>query len=83
VRLDGLLLPAADETCRTLDGRLEPCLARAATQLELLTRWRRVTCRYRLETSSEGVGHCRIGASDVADRLLRTGFARREGAART
>ena len=77
IRLAGLDLPAKDEVCRTLDGRLEACAARAATQLELLTRSRTVVCRYRLETSSEGAGTCRIGASDLAERMLRTGYTKR------
>jgi hypothetical protein len=81
IRLVGLDLPAKDEVCRTLDGRLEACAARAATQLELLTRSRTVVCRYRLETSSEGAGTCRIGASDLAERMLRTGYTKRLAAA--
>jgi hypothetical protein len=81
IRLTGLDLPAADEVCRTLDGRLEACAARAATQLELLTRSRTVVCRYRLETSSEGSGACRIGTSDLAERMMRTGYTKRVAAA--
>jgi len=81
IRLAGLQVPKRDETCRTLDGRDEPCATRAATQLELLTRGRTVTCRYRLERPDEAVGTCRIGASDLGERLLRTGFLRRDRAA--
>lgn len=79
IRLAGLELPKADEACRTLDGRLEACVARAATQLELITRSRKLACRYRLESAEEGVGTCRIGASDLAERLVRTGYAKRSG----
>jgi endonuclease YncB( thermonuclease family) len=78
IRLAGLELPGADEVCRTLDGRLESCTARAATQLELLTRWRKLSCHYRLgDGAAEAVGHCRVGTSDLSERLLKTGFARR------
>jgi endonuclease YncB( thermonuclease family) len=78
IELAGVELPKPDEVCRTLDGRLEACAARAATQLELLTRWRKVSCHYRPgEASDEGVGHCRVGSSDLGQRMLRTGFARR------
>lgn len=77
IRLGGLELPGLDEICRTLDGRLETCAARAATQLELLTRARKVVCRYRLDTASEGSGACRIGASDLAERMMRTGYTKR------
>jgi endonuclease YncB( thermonuclease family) len=76
ITLDGLELPHREQVCRTLDNRLEPCAARAATQLELLTRSRKVTCRYRMTTSSEATGSCRLGSQDLADRLLRTGYVR-------
>jgi hypothetical protein len=76
ITLDGLELPHPDQVCRTLDDRLEQCSARAATQLELLTRSRRLACRYRLTSSSSGVGSCRIGSRDLAERMIRTGYAR-------
>ena len=76
ITLAGLELPQRDQVCRTLDDRLEPCTARAATQLELLTRSRRVACRYRMTTSSAGAGTCRVGAADLAERMIRTGYAR-------
>jgi hypothetical protein len=77
IRLSGLALPRADEVCRTLDGRLESCAARAATQLELVTRHRTVSCRYRLVAPGEAAGACRVGGSDLADRMIRTGFVKR------
>jgi endonuclease YncB( thermonuclease family) len=77
IRLSGLALPSADEACRTLDGRIEACALRAATQLELITRWRKVTCRYRAGSSGEAAGSCRVGSSDLADRLVKTGYVRR------
>src|SRR5829696_1425288 len=82
IRLAGLELPGAGEVCRTLDGRLEPCLARAATQLELITRFRKVSCRYRIEAPGEASGSCRIGTTDLAERMARTGFAKRAPQAR-
>jgi endonuclease YncB( thermonuclease family) len=80
IRLAGLDLPMPEQVCRTLDGRLERCVARAATQLELLTRWKKVTCQYRLTASNEGVGRCRIGTSDLTDRMVMTGYAWRSAA---
>jgi endonuclease YncB( thermonuclease family) len=77
LRIDNLDLPNPDQVCRTLDNRLEQCTARAATQLELLTRSRTVSCRYRMTTSSEGIGSCRIGSNDLAERMIRTGYVRR------
>jgi endonuclease YncB( thermonuclease family) len=77
IRLTGIDLPHADQVCRTLDNRLEQCVARAATQLELLTRSRAVACRYRMVTTSEAIGACRVGASDLAARMIRTGHVQR------
>jgi endonuclease YncB( thermonuclease family) len=76
ITLAGIALPHSDQICRTLDDRLEPCAARAATQLELLTRSRRLACRYQMITSSAGTGSCRIGAQDLAERMIRTGYVR-------
>jgi endonuclease YncB( thermonuclease family) len=81
IRLVGLDLPMPEQVCRTLDGRLEHCTKRAATQLELLTRWRKVTCRYRVEGAEDAVGHCRIGTSDLAERMVRSGYAWRSASA--
>jgi len=76
ITLAGLELPQPDQVCRTLDDRLEHCVARAATQLELLTRSRRLACRYRMTTSSAATGSCRVGSHDLAERMIRTGYAR-------
>ncbi len=77
IRLDRLELPGADEACRTVDGRREACRTRAATLLELNTRWRTVSCRYRLTSATQAVGDCRIGGSDLGQRMARTGLLRR------
>jgi endonuclease YncB( thermonuclease family) len=76
ITLAGLELPPSDQVCRTLDDRLEHCAARAATQLELLTRSRRLACRYRMATSSAATGSCRVGSRDLAERMIRTGYVR-------
>ena len=75
IRLVGLDLPLPDQVCRTLDGRFEACASRAATQLELLTRWRQVTCHYRREPGGDAIGRCRIGTQDLSDRMIKTGYA--------
>ena len=77
IRLTGIDLPRPEQVCRTLDNRLEQCALRAATQLELLTRSRAVACRYRMVTTSEAIGACRVGANDLAARMVRTGYVRR------
>jgi endonuclease YncB( thermonuclease family) len=75
IRLVGLDLPLPEQMCRTLDARLEPCAQRAATQLELLTRARRLTCLYRVEAPGQAIGRCRLGAADLSERMIRTGYA--------
>jgi endonuclease YncB( thermonuclease family) len=77
IRLAGVELPHTEQVCRTLDNRLEQCAARATTQLELLTRSRAVACRYRMLTTSEAIGACRVGTNDLAARLIRTGYVQR------
>jgi len=80
IRLVGIDLPMPEQVCRTLDGRLESCASRASTQLELLTRWRSVTCRYRQTGSGEAIGQCRVGSSDLAERMIQTGYTWRSAA---
>lgn len=80
IELIGLDLPLNDQICRTLDGRFEPCATRAATQLELLTRHRRITCHYRLERAGAAIGRCRAGASDLTERMVQTGYVWRSAA---
>lgn len=79
IRLEGIDLPEPGQMCRTLDGRDEPCLARAATQLELLTRHRRIACRFRGPDVGEVIGSCRLGTQDLAGRMLKTGYVYRSG----
>jgi hypothetical protein len=70
VRIEGVSVPALGAVCSTLDNRREPCMIRAATRLELLTRWRSLTCRLRPDgISPHWTGSCRIGQHDIAERL--------------
>jgi hypothetical protein len=77
IRLSGIQLPREDAVCRTLDGRLETCLSRAATTLDVNTRWRRVTCRYQMQGVGQAIGSCRAGGTDLAERVVRAGYAER------
>jgi hypothetical protein len=77
VMLTDLLLPAPSDVCRRLDGVVEACAARATTQLDLLTRWRTLTCRVRVQGAGDLAGSCRLGGDDLADRLVRAGFVKR------
>jgi endonuclease YncB( thermonuclease family) len=80
IQLIGLDLPMGEQVCRTLDGRFEPCATRAATQLELLTRHRNIICHYRLERAGEAIGRCRVGTSDLTERMVQTGYVWRSAA---
>jgi len=76
VRLAGIEPPRAGEICRTLDGRNEACAVRTATQLELMVRWRSVTCRMPERPRRDIATNCRIGNTDIAQWLVRNGWAR-------
>ncbi len=76
VRIAGLALPAAERTCRRLDGLAVPCVSRAESYLELLVRGRAVACD-RAGVAEDGVplGRCRIGETDIAEQMVRQGWA--------
>ena len=76
VRIAGLALPTADKTCRRLDGLSVACLSRAESYLELLVRSRAVACD-RAGVADDGValGRCRIGETDIAEQMVRQGWA--------
>lgn len=74
IQLVGVDLPAPTQFCLLLNGMTEPCAKRMATQLELMTRWRQVVCRYDSIQSERSigeplVGQCRIGNTDLGQRL--------------
>jgi endonuclease YncB( thermonuclease family) len=76
VRIAGIVLPAAEKACRRLDGLAVPCLDRAASYLELLVRGRAVACdRAGSDTEGRELGRCRIGDADVAEQMVRQGWA--------
>ncbi len=77
VRLAGLTLPADDQTCRRLDGLAVPCLDRANSYLQLLVKGRTVACD-RAGVSTDGIeqGRCRVGETDIAEQMIRQGWAK-------
>lgn len=81
VALAGLTPVGSDAVCKRLDGVMEPCVARAISRLEVLTRGRAVTCDIREDAkgSSEMTGACRADKIDIAEDLIRNGLARRVG----
>ncbi len=79
VRLAGLSLPDGNRTCRRLDGLAVSCADRAVSYLQLLVKGRAVACS-RAGITSDGVekGYCRIGESDIAEQMVRQGWAKAE-----
>lgn len=76
IQLANVALPVARQSCRRIDGVIEPCAERAQTRLDLVTRHRPVTCD--LEPGTIGgtlTGDCRVGGDDLALRLIREGWA--------
>jgi len=76
VRIAGLAIPSADRSCRRLDGLSVSCIDRAESYLELLVRGRAVACD-RAGVDAQGVefGRCRIGDVDLAEQMVRQGWA--------
>jgi endonuclease YncB( thermonuclease family) len=79
VRLAGLAPPDGKTACRRLDGLVVSCADRAVSYLQLLVKGRSVACA-RAGVSPDGVekGQCRIGESDIAEQMVRQGWARAE-----
>lgn len=79
VRLAGVISPPGNTTCRRLDGLAVPCADRAISYLQLLVKGRAVACS-RAGLAPDGVekGQCRIGESDIAEQMVRQGWAKAE-----
>ncbi len=76
VRIAGLAPPSSDRTCRRLDGLAVACVSRAESYLELLVRGRAVACdRAGMATDGVPLGRCRIGEIDIAEQMVRQGWA--------
>jgi endonuclease YncB( thermonuclease family) len=75
--LGGITLPESTRQCRRLDGLSVNCLDRAQSYLQLLVKGRAVTCE-RLPQRTDGAAEatCKVGDSDIAEQLVRQGWAR-------
>jgi endonuclease YncB( thermonuclease family) len=80
VRLAGIELPKAEQSCRRLDGLAVSCTDRAISYLQLLVKGRSVSCD-KAGLAADGVekGRCRIGATDIAEQMVRQGWAKTSG----
>jgi endonuclease YncB( thermonuclease family) len=76
-RLAGIVTPDLGETCRRLDGLAVSCADRAHSYLQLLVKGRAVVCEPAPQTADGPVeAACRVGEADVAEQLVRQGWAR-------
>jgi len=76
VRVAGLSLPAPGAMCKRLDGLAVTCAERATGYLELLVKGRAVACDH-LGKAADGIdlSRCRIGETDIAEQMIRQGWA--------
>jgi endonuclease YncB( thermonuclease family) len=76
-RLAGIVLPENGRMCRRLDGLAVACVDRAHSYLQLLVKGRAISCE-RAPQLSDGPheANCRIGDADVAEQMVRQGWAR-------
>jgi endonuclease YncB( thermonuclease family) len=76
-RLAGIVLPENGQMCRRLDGLAVACADRAHSYLQLLVKGRAVSCeRAPQRTDGPHEANCRIGDADVAEQMVRQGWAR-------
>jgi endonuclease YncB( thermonuclease family) len=76
-RLSGIMLPENDRMCRRLDGLAVSCADRAQSYLQLLVKGRAVSCERAAQTSDgPPEANCRVGEADIAEQMVRQGWAR-------
>jgi endonuclease YncB( thermonuclease family) len=76
IELDGIEAPLLRQSCLNDRSREWSCGWRAKRELARLLRRRKVTCEI-LSQSDDGnaQGHCRMGETDIADAIVRQGYA--------
>jgi endonuclease YncB( thermonuclease family) len=77
LRLAGIETPKTGDTCKRLDGLAVSCQDRALSYLQLLVKGRKIAC-VSIPLTSDGAaeGHCRFGETDLAEQLVRQGWAK-------
>jgi endonuclease YncB( thermonuclease family) len=76
-RLSGIITPEHGKSCRRLDGLAVPCADRAQSYLQLLIKGRAVVCERAAQgPSGPAEANCRVGDADIAEQLVRQGWAR-------
>lgn len=76
VQIADLVPPDSARQCRRLDGLTVPCIDRLHSYVQLIVRGRSVGCHH-VGTSEAGrdLGRCQIGEADVAEQIIRQGWA--------
>jgi endonuclease YncB( thermonuclease family) len=76
VRLFAISPPAAGSICKRIDGLSVGCRDRARSYMELLVKGRSIGCHH-AGRSDDGVdlGRCTSGAVDIAEQMVRQGWA--------
>ncbi len=76
LRLAGLDAPPAETACKLLSGEQADCRQAASEQLAFFLSFRDVSCQV-TATSADGapLAQCRLGGSDIAEWLVRRGWA--------
>jgi endonuclease YncB( thermonuclease family) len=76
-RLAGIVFPEDGRMCRRLDGLAVACADRAQSYLQLLVKGRAVSCDRTVQTADGAPeANCRIGEADIAEQIVRQGWAR-------
>ena len=76
LRLAGLEAPPAETSCKLLSGEQADCRQAASEQLAFFLSFRDVSCQV-TSSSADGtpLAQCRLGGSDIAEWLVRRGWA--------
>lgn len=76
IRLFGIDAPESDQTCHDDDGKLYRCGQKAANELASFIATKTVSCMpQNLDEYGLTVAVCSVGDIDIADWLVRSGFA--------
>lgn len=81
IHVKGVAPPAATATCRLADGSPWPCGRMALFSLRRFLHGRAVECYFAPPESDEVTAPCRVGPTDLANWLVRNGWAKPKGLA--
>jgi endonuclease YncB( thermonuclease family) len=80
LRLVGIVPPRPEQMCRRLDGMQVSCIDRALSYMNLLIKGRRLSCddapAVKPEADAPPQASCRAGEADLAEAMVRQGWAK-------